>query len=450
MNVYIPNGEDQRRKMLDTIGVESFESLLSSIPDEVRLDRDLQLPEPISELELVREFSRLAEKNTGSRKVCFAGAGAYDHFIPAAIDHVLLRSEFFTAYTPYQAEVSQGTLQAIFEYQTMISRLCGKEMANASMYDGATSTAEAALMAIRASRKSRILMAASLNPRWQAVIRTYLGRTGFELATVPVRENGLLDASAIGDLAGDGLAGLIVQYPDYYGLVDDLVPLADLTHGAGGLLIAAADPVAMAMLQSPGSAGADIVTGEGQPMGIPLSYGGPYVGFMAATEKLARKMPGRIIGRTVDRAGETGYVMTLQTREQHIRRDKATSNICTNQALCALANTVYLSLLGESGFREVASQCFHKSHYLEERLLEEVPGTRRIFEAPFFREFTLEFPVPAVYLLEAMSGKGIIAGVAVPELAPGALLITATEKRTREEIDDYVTAISAVCGEVAR
>jgi glycine dehydrogenase subunit 1 len=449
MNVYIPNGEDQKRKMLDTIGVDSFESLLSSIPDDVRLDRDLRLPEPVSELELIREFSRLAEKNTGSGKVCFAGAGAYDHFIPAAIDHVLLRSEFFTAYTPYQAEVSQGTLQAIFEYQTMISRLCGKEMANASMYDGATSTAEAALMAIRASRKNRILMAASLNPRWQAVIRTYLGRTGFELATVPVRENGLLDASAIGELAGDSFAGLIVQYPDYYGLVDDLAPLADLTHGAGGLLIAAADPVAMAMLRSPGSAGADIVAGEGQPMGIPLSYGGPYVGFMAIDEKLARKMPGRIIGRTVDRAGETGYVMTLQTREQHIRRDKATSNICTNQALCALANTVYLSLLGESGFREVAGQCFHKSHYLEERLLEEVPGTRRIFETPFFREFTLEFPVPAVALLDAMSEKGVIAGVPVPELAPGALLITVTEKRTREEIENYVSAISAICGEVA-
>lgn len=451
MNIYIPNGEVQRRKMLDVIGVDSIDDLLSPIPPGILLAKPLDLPSPASELSLTAEFHRLESANTGSGQVCFAGAGAYDHFIPAAVDHILLRSEFFTAYTPYQAEVSQGTLQAIFEYQTMIARLCGTEMANASMYDGATAAAEAALMAIRSTRKNRILVAANINPRWLAVIETYLMRAGFELVSVPLAERGLLDCTALNDLlASDGAAGLIVQYPGYYGLVEDLEPMAEAIHAAGGLLITAADPVALAWLRSPGSMGADIVVGEGQPMGIPLSYGGPYAGFMATALKLVRKMPGRIIGRTVDRAGETGYVMTMQTREQHIRREKATSNICTNQALMALANAVYLSLLGDIGFREVARQCFHRSHYLEKRMLEEIPGSSRVFEEePFFREFAIELPFSATDFIAAMAARGILAGVPLPELGTCALLVTATEKRIREEIDHYAAEAGSWCREVS-
>jgi glycine dehydrogenase subunit 1 len=450
MNVYIPNGDAQRRRMLEAIGVGSVEDLLSDIPSGVRLSRNLDLPPAASELELTAEFKRLEKANTGAGLVCFAGAGAYDHYIPAAIDHVLLRSEFFTAYTPYQAEASQGTLQAIFEYQTMIARLCGTEMANASMYDGATSAAEAALMAMRITGKGRVLAASTLNPSWFEVMETYLVRAGFGLAKVPVGADGRIDRDALGSMLGDDVAALVVQYPSYYGLVEDLRPLADAVHGAGGLLVTAADPVALAILRTPGSAGADVVVGEGQPLGIPMSYGGPYAGFMATALKLARKMPGRIIGRTVDRAGETGYVMTMQTREQHIRREKATSNICTNQALMALANTLYLSLTGEVGFREIARQCYHRSHYLERRLLEEVRGSSRIFpETPFFREFALRLPVPAAGFVDGMADRGILAGVPVPALGADAILITATEKRTREEIEAYATEAASLCREVS-
>jgi glycine dehydrogenase subunit 1 len=450
MNVYIPNGEVQRRKMLDAIGVGSVDDLLEPVPQSVRLGRSLDLPPPASEPALTAEFHRLEKANRGSGMVCFAGGGAYDHFVPAAIDHVLLRSEFFTAYTPYQAEVSQGTLQAIFEYQTMISRLCGTEMANASMYDGASSAAEAALMAIRTTRKERVLAAADMNPAWLQVIGTYLERAGFELILVPQDDRGLVDTGALGSLLGEGIAALVVQYPDYFGLVGDLEPVAEEVHRSGGLLIAAADPIALGMLRPPGSAGADIVVGEGQPMGIPLSFGGPYAGFMATAVKLARKMPGRIIGRTVDRAGEPGYVMTMQTREQHIRREKATSNICTNQALMALANTVYMSLLGDIGFREVARQCFHRSHYLERRLAEEIRGCSRLWNrTPFFREFPVELPVPASAFIDGMADRGILAGVSLPGVGENALLITATEKRSREELDRYVVEASDVCREVA-
>jgi glycine dehydrogenase subunit 1 len=416
----------------------------------VRLARKLDLPPPASELELTAEFRRLEKANTGAGLICFAGAGAYDHYIPAAIDHVLLRSEFFTAYTPYQAEASQGTLQAIFEYQTMIARLCGTEMANASMYDGATSAAEAALMAIRITGKEKVLAASTLNPSWFEVMETYLLRAGFGLEEVPAGADGRIDRDALRGMLGNGVAALVVQYPSYYGLVEDLRPLAEAVHQAGGLLVTAADPVALAMLRTPGSAGADVVVGEGQPMGIPMSYGGPYAGFMATALKLARKMPGRIIGRTVDRAGETGYVMTMQTREQHIRREKATSNICTNQALMALANTLYLSLTGELGFREIARQCYHRSHYLERRMLEEVQGSSRIFPGtPFFREFTLRLPVRAADFVDSMADRGFLAGVPVPQLGADAILVTATEKRTGEEIEAYATGAASLCREVS-
>ncbi len=435
--------------MLREIGAERFEDLLAPIPDDCRCGGPVDLPPPASELELQREAEELLSRNRGAGLTCFAGAGAYDHFIPAAVRHMLLRSELYTAYTPYQAEVSQGTLQSIFEYQTMIARLTGMEMANASMYDGASAAAEALLMAMRVRRRERVLVAGSLNPRWLNVVRTYLGRGGFEINEVPFGDDGRLDLEALRELLAGDVAGLLVQYPSYFGLVEDLAPLAEAVHEAGALLVIAADPVALPLLRSPGDAGADIVVGEGQSMGVPLSYGGPYAGFMASGMRLVRKMPGRIIGRTVDRAGQTGYVMTLQTREQHIRREKATSNICTNQALMALATTVYLSLMGEEGFREVSSQCYHRSHYLEARL-REVPGVGRVFgETPFFREFVLEYPVDAGILLERLADEEeILAGVPLPGLGPGALLTAVTEKRTREEMDRLAEAVGRICGEV--
>lgn len=445
MSRFIPNRSEQRKKMFHEIGVDEFEDLLEPVPEKFRLKGKLQLPEPLSEYELTCEFEELAYKNTGAELTCFLGAGAYDHFIPAAVDHVLLRSEFYTAYTPYQAEVSQGTLQAIFEYQTMIARLTGMEMANASMYDGASAAAEACLMAMRITRKQRILVAGSLNPRWLDVIRTYLKRDEFQINEIPFLEDGTLDLAIARKLIEGGTAAILVPYPNYFGLIEDLQPIADLIHEHKGLFIVAADPVALPLLRSPGDAGADIVVGEGQSMGIPMSYGGPYIGFMAAKTKLARKMPGRIIGRTTDRAGQIGYVLTLQTREQHIRRTKATSNICSNQALMALANTVYLSLMGERGFREISSQCYHKSHYLEKKLLE-IPAVSSIFgETPFFREFVISFPVSSIELRDRMIEHGILAGLPLVELGEGAMLVTVTEKRTRDEIDLYVEIAAEIC-----
>ena len=448
MSRYIPNQDDQRRRMLERIGAASAEELLSPIPEALRLQGELEVPGPASELELSREMDRLAQANAGAGKVCFAGGGAYDHFIPAAVDHILSRSEFYTAYTPYQAEASQGTLQSIYEYQTMIARLCGMEIANASMYDGASAAAEAALMSIRVKRRERVLVAGTLNPRWLRVIRTYLDRAGFFVNEVPFDDEGRLDLDALDGLMEGGVSALIVPFPDYFGQVYDLKPIADRVHDAGALLVAAADPVAMAMLTPPGEAGADVVVGEGQSLGIPLSYGGPYCGFMASRRKLARKMPGRIIGRTVDRAGQTGYVMTLQTREQHIRREKATSNICTNQALSALTNCVYMALMGESGLREVASQCYHRTHYMAQRVADLVEGAEPVFQNPFFREVAMRLPAPGELVRNAMLDRGYLAGIPVPGLGEGVLLMAATEKRTREEMDGLAENLAEVCAEV--
>jgi glycine dehydrogenase subunit 1 len=435
--------------MLERIGAGSFDELLSPLPEGVRLGRELDLPGPVSELSLGRDMAGLAGANTGADKVCFAGGGAYDHFIPAAVDHIISRSEFYTAYTPYQAEASQGTLQSIFEYQTMVARLCGMEMANASMYDGASAAAEAALMALRVRRGERVLVAGTLNPRWLRVIRTYLDRAGFFVGEVPFDDRGRLDTDALEEMMEDDFSALVVPYPDYFGQVFDLRPLAERVHGAGGLLVVAADPIALAMLRSPGECGADIVVGEGQSLGIPLAYGGPYCGFMASRKKLARKMPGRLIGRTVDRAGETGYVMTLQTREQHIRREKATSNICTNQALSALTNCVYMALMGETGLRDVARHCYQKTHYMVRRIREEVEGADTVFDNPFFREAAVMLPASGEAVRDAMLDRGYLAGIPVPGLGEGALLLAATEKRTREEIDGLAGNLADVCREVA-
>lgn len=440
MSIFVPNVKAQREQMLDVIGVEKFDDLLSPVPESIRLQDELDLPSPASEMELVKEFKGFAARNSSADLVCFRGAGAYDHYIPAAIDNILTRSEFFTAYTPYQAEVSQGTLQAIFEYQTMIARLTGCDAANACMYDGSSAVAEAALMAIRATRKKRILVSGALNPRTIDVIHTYLDNGDFEINEVPFGVDGLIDLEAADKLAEGGVAALVIQYPNYFGCIEDVQAAADLIHRHKGLLVVAADPVALGVIEAPGALGADVVVGEGQPMGIAMSYGGPYVGFMATNTKLLRKMPGRIVGRTEDRAGNTGYVLTLQTREQHIKRAKATSNICSNQALMALANVVYLTLTGEEGFAEVAKQCWHKSHYLHKKLLE-INGVTDVFKTPFCREFVINIPASAEGASSVLEGKGYLAGLPIPGLGEGAMMLTATEKRTRQEIDEFVEAL---------
>jgi len=441
MSIFVPNGKAQRDRMLEVIGAERFEDLLSPIPQSVRLKGELDLPLPVSELELKKEFKDLAGKNTSADLICFRGAGSYDHYIPTAIDSILTRSEFFTAYTPYQAEVSQGTLQAIFEYQTLIARLTGCDAANASMYDGSSAVAEAALMAIRCTGKKRILVAGSLNPRTMDVMHTYLDNSDFQINEVPFDKDGLLDLGSAEKLAEGGAAALVLQYPNFFGSIEDVSSAAELIHRHKGLLVVFADPVSLGILEAPGKLGADVVAGEGQPLGIAMSFGGPYVGFMATSNEYIRKMPGRIVGRTEDRAGNTGYVLTLQTREQHIKRAKATSNICSNQALMALANTVYLTLTGESGFAEVARQCWHKSHYLHKKLLE-IPGVTGVFDSPFCREFVVNLPVSAQNAACALVDKGYLAGLPLPGLGVGAMLLCATEKRTKAEIDGFAEALA--------
>jgi len=440
MSIFVPNGKAQRKQMLDVIGVERFEDLLSPIPEGIRLQNELDLPSPASEMELVKEFKGFAARNSSADLVCFRGGGAYDHYIPAAIDNILTRSEFFTAYTPYQAEVSQGTLQAIFEYQTMIARLTGCDAANACMYDGSSAVAEAALMAVRATKKKRILISGALNPRTIDVIHTYIDNGDFEINEVPFNAEGLLDLEVAERLVEGGVAALVIQYPNYFGCIEDVQAAADLIHRHKGLLVVAADPVALGVIEAPGAMGADVVVGEGQPMGIAMSYGGPYVGFMATSKKLLRKMPGRIVGRTEDRAGNTGYVLTLQTREQHIKRARATSNICSNQALMALANVIYLTLAGEEGFAEVAKQCWHKSHYLHDKLLE-IHGVTDVFKSPFCREFVINIPASAEDASSVLQGKGYLSGLPIPGLGEGAMMLTVTEKRTKQEIDEFVEAL---------
>lgn len=443
MNRFVPNCRTLRNRMLSGIGVGKVEDLFTPVPEKVRMKGLLDLPPAMSEMELVREYERLAGNNTSQGLVCFRGAGSYDHFIPAAVDSILTRSEFFTAYTPYQAEVSQGTLQAIFEYQTMMARLCGTEAANAGMYDGASATAEAALMAMRVTGVNRVLVAGSLNPSYREVIETYLVPGGFQINEIPFGPDGLIDPDALRTLMQGGTAAIMLQSPNYFGLVENIASASQAAHDSNALLVVVADPISLGVLKAPGSLGADIVVGDGQPLGIPMGFGGPYAGFLATSTAHLRKMPGRIIGRTEDRAGNTGFVMTLQTREQHIRREKATSNICTNQALMALANAVYLSLTGEGGFREIARQCHHKAHYLEAGLVG--AGAGRIFGAPFVREFALRLPGDAVEIESRLLSDGFLPGLPVPGLGSDAMLFAVTEKRTREEMDAFIESFKKAC-----
>jgi len=441
---FIPNTDRERQEMLKVIGVSSFEDLIKSIPESVRFRGRFNLPAPLSEqgvYELLREIA--GENKPVSEYLCFLGGGAYDHFIPAAVEDIISRPEFYTAYTPYQPEVSQGTLQAIYEYQTMICNLTGMEVANASLYDGGSALAEAALMACSHTNRKQLVLSKGINPHYLEVIKTYCQGQNIIIKEADI-EDGVTDVGRLKSIVDEKTAGVIVQHPNFFGCLEEVEEIGELVHQKGALFITSNDPISLGILKPPGEYGADIVTGEGQSLGNPLSFGGPYLGIFAARKDLVRKMPGRIVGATMDTQGRRGFVLTLQTREQHIRRERATSNICTNQALNALAATVYLALMGKQGIREVADLCLQKSHYLA-REMEKIDGFELKFKRPFFKEFVLNTPIPPGEIIRKMKEEKILAGIDLGRYGWGnCLLVAVTEKRTREEMDRYLEALRRI------
>ncbi|OHB69675.1 MAG: glycine dehydrogenase (aminomethyl-transferring) [Planctomycetes bacterium RBG_13_63_9] len=436
---YLPNTTDDQQAMLEAIGVCSLDELFSMVPAELRLGRELDLPPAMGEMELSAHLAELAGRNTvAGQTACFLGGGSYDHFIPAVVDFVASRSEFYTSYTPYQAEASQGNLQALFEYQTLITQLTGMDVSNSSLYDGGSAAAEAVLMALSSTRgKRRVVLAASVHPEYRQVLATYLANLDVELVTVATPE-GTVAAEQLQRAVDQQTACVLIQHPNFFGCLEAMNDLGEITHKAGALLVAAVDPISLGLLRRPADYGADIVVAEGQSLGTPMGYGGPYLGIMACRERFLRRLPGRVVGQTVDRRGKRCWVLTLQTREQHIRREKATSNICTNQGLIALRAAVYLALMGPAGMRSVAELCLQKARYAAERLTADSPHSLA-FDRPTFKEFVLRVGDGKVdQLLEAARHEGILAGVPLgrwyPELAD-CMLVTVTEKRTKAEID---------------
>ncbi len=445
---FIGHTPEEEARMLQAIGVASFEDLLEQVPAALRQRVPLELPPAMSETELRRLFRGFAGRNYDPEEtVSFLGGGSYDHAIPAAVDHLALRSEFYTAYTPYQAEVSQGTLAVIHEFQTMICELTGMEVANASMYEGASAAAEAIILAEGATRAQRVLLADGVHPHVRGVLDTYVRNLGIRLESLP-ESGGRIDLAALEQALGDGdkVAAVLVQQPNYLGLLEPLDRVGAICKGAGAgpHLIVSADPLSLGLLAPPGELGAETVVGDVQPLGIPPQFGGPSAGYFASRKAHIRKMPGRIAAETVDSMGRRGYALTLQTREQHIRREKATSNICTNSALIALRASVTLALLGPRGLREAAEQCVQRSHFALSRLTE-LQGVERVYEGPFFREFVVRCPEPAAALVEAVYDRDrILIGVPLSRFDPARekdLLVAVTEKRSRAEIDALADAI---------
>ena len=445
---YISNTLAQQREMLATIGVSSIEDLLVRIPTKARLSRPLALPAAMAEVDLVRHMRRLADLDADAdRHVCFLGAGSYDHSIPSPISHLISRGEFFTAYTPYQPEASQGTLRTIYEYQSMIAELTGMDVANASMYDGGSALAEAVLMAHSVTGRAGVVLSQGVHPYYRQVVETYGEGPGLRLRSAPLAD-GATDGDALRRAVSDTTAAVVVQHPNFFGCLEDVKAAAELAHAAGALLIAVVDPVSLGLLAPPGPLGADIVVGEGQGLGIPMGFGGPGLGILAARQELIRRMPGRLVGATVDRDGQRGFVLTLQTREQHIRREKATSNICTNVALCALMATIHLAIMGKQGLRRVGELSLAKAHYAA-GVLTAIPGVRLRFATPYFKEFTLQLPKTPERVLRRLYKDGIVAGLplkAIDRRYKDCLLVAVTEKRTREEIDAFGAALAAALG----
>ncbi len=442
---FIPHTETDRQEMLDAVGVERIEELFQDVPEKLRFP-ELQLPAGISEMEAMQELHRLADRNVDAHEYeSFLGAGAYDHFIPSVVDHVLRRNEFYTAYTPYQPEVSQGTLQAIFEFQSHVCQLTGMEVANASVYDGATALAEAVNMALleHRGRRNRIVLAPTVHPHHRETVETYMRGNDVELVGTEVFTDGL---ESLVSLVNEDTAIVAVQYPDFLGHINDYQLVGEAAAGAGALFCVIVNPIALGLLKPPSEFGADIVVGEGQPLGIPLSYGGPYLGLFATKEKYVRRMPGRIVGETEDVRGQRGYVLTLTPREQHIRRERATSNICTNQGLMALAATVYMTAMGKAGLRQVAELSFHKAHYAAERI-GALDGFSVWNKRPFFNEFVVEMPTPVAELNKRLLEHKIIGGYDLGnwrEEFAGHTLLAVTETNSRAGIDHFVEVLEEV------
>ncbi len=443
MRSYVPNTPEDRRGMLDALGLNAMSDLFADIPAQARLNRPLSLPKGKSEMEVRRTIASLPVD--AGKLPLFRGAGAYRHYIPAVVPALASRSEFYTAYTPYQAEMSQGMLQSIFEYQTLLSSLTGMDASNASVYDGATAVAEAMIMLRGATRKTKVLYSAGLHPEYIATLRTYARFARMELFELPLDCNGATDISSLRASAGD-CAGAIMQSPNFFGIIEDFSPAAEALHATGALLVSVVNPLSLGLLKQPAAAGADIAVGDGQPLGLPLCAGGPYFGFMTAKQKYLRNLPGRIVGQTQDAEGTRAFVLTLQAREQHIRREKAASNICSNQCLCAISAAFYLAAMGPQGLKETAALCLQKAHYLYDGI-RAIPGFRPRYEsAPFFHEFVMDSPKASGEIDAALRKQGFIGGLPLSyyNKADNGLLFCATEMNTREEIDAFLNALEVI------
>ncbi|MDP8255430.1 MAG: aminomethyl-transferring glycine dehydrogenase subunit GcvPA [Candidatus Alcyoniella australis] len=443
---YIPHTEQDVRSMLDAIGVDGIERLFEAIPKQVRQSAGLNLPEPLDEQQLVGLLTELADRNSSMDELsCFLGAGVYDHHVPTAIDQLLLRGEFFTAYTPYQPEAAQGTLQAIYEYQTMVCELTGMDVANASLYDGASALAEGVLMAARRNRKTkRTIISRAVHPEYRQTVQTYAQHQDIEFASLPFGPDGRADLAQLEQLLEDPAAGVVIQQPNALGVIEPLDRIAALINGRARLIVCVVEPLSLGLLEAPGKLGADIVLGEGASFGLAPGFGGPHLGFFAVRQSDVRAMPGRLCGATFDSEGNRGYVLTLATREQHIRREKATSNICTNQALCALAMTIYLTLLGPAGLQCLAQINYSKAEHAKSAL-SAVKGCSLPFAAPTFNEFVLRTPHPAQRVEAALRQEGILGGLPLERWYPefeNCLLVAATEKVSAEEISRYVQVLN--------
>jgi glycine dehydrogenase subunit 1 len=443
---FIPNTDSQKERLLARIGVKSVEDLFADVPKEVRLNRSLDIRGGMSEQELVKHVKGLANRNkTVEDFSSFLGAGAYEHFIPSFVDQLLLRSEFYTAYTPYQPEISQGTLQAIYEYQTLVCELTGMDVANASMYDGASALAEAALMSCDATKRNKVLVMQTVHPEYREVLKTYLPPRGVELIEVPMKD-GVTDIASLEAKLQGGIAGVLVQNPNFFGNLEEAEEITLAAHAQGALMVTTVNPVSLGLLKSPGECGADIVVGEGQSFGNPLNFGGPYLGFLACKDKYVRRMPGRIVGATTDKNGKKGFVLTLQAREQHIRREKATSNICSNEALCALAFTMHLSALGKTGVTELAYLNLQNAHYAA-REIAKIPGMSLAFHHPFFHEFVIKTTLEPSEVNNRLLQDRIIGGLDLVRFYPELdhhLLFCVTETKCKAEIDRLVARLGEI------
>ena len=445
---YLPMTEEDKKEMLNAIGVESTDELFSAIPEEVRFKGELNLKPPKNEYELMKELTEMSKKNINLKEYSsFLGAGVYDHYIPSVVDHVISRSEFYTAYTPYQPEISQGELQAIFEFQTMIAELTGMDLANSSMYDGATALGEAVNLSADYTKRKKVLVSKAIHPESLAVVKTYASGQDVEIVEVDFKD-GVTDTEALQEALDEDVAGVVVQYPNFFGQVEPLAEIRNIIdQQKQTMLIVSANPLALGYLTPPGEFGADVVVGDTQVFGIPAQFGGPHCGYFATTKKLMRKTPGRLVGQTTDENGVRGYVLTLQAREQHIRRDKATSNICSNQALYALASSVAMSSIGKYGLKKMAELNMKKARYAKKKF--EVAGIQVLFERPFFNEFVIQLDKSVAEVNDAVLDKGIIGGYDLgrdfPELE-NAMLVAVTEIRTKEEIDQFVKEVGDING----